>query len=37
MINTSVTYLVSSELSTESKHTSKSRQIKKEEKMDGSV
>lgn len=37
MINTSVIYLVSSELSTESKHTSKSVQIKQEEKMDGSV
>lgn len=37
MINTSVTYLVSSELSTESKHTSKSMQIEKEEKMDASV
>lgn len=37
MINTSVIYLVSSELSTASKHTSKSVQIKQEEKMDGSV
>lgn len=31
MINTSVTHLASSELSTESKHTSKRMQIKKEE------
>lgn len=37
IINTSVTCLVTSKLSTESKHTWKSMDTKREEKIDGSV